>query len=80
MQNNTNIKAHRLRYYILQQLNFKTFTACNDDVCVTAVVPGFNGLCEPGLSQLRQLRRVRRSHDRDIAVTLVHAFVTSRID
>ena len=27
--------------------------------------------------QLRQLRRVRRSLDRDSAVTLVHAFVTS---
>jgi len=30
--------------------------------------------------QLRQLRRVRRSLDRDRAATLVHAFVTSRID
>ena len=30
--------------------------------------------------QLRQLRRVRRSLDRDIAATLVHAFVTSRLD
>jgi len=30
--------------------------------------------------QLRQLRRVRRSLDRDSAATLVHAFVTSRID
>jgi len=29
--------------------------------------------------QLRQLRRVRRSLDRDSAATLVHAFVTSRI-
>jgi len=30
--------------------------------------------------QLRQLRRVRRSLDRKNAATLVHAFVTSRID
>jgi len=30
--------------------------------------------------QFRQLRRVRRSLDRDSAATLVHAFVTSRID
>ena len=30
--------------------------------------------------QLRQLRRVRRSLERDSAATLVHAFVTSRID
>ena len=30
--------------------------------------------------QLRQLRRVRRSLDRDSATTSVHAFVTSRID
>jgi len=30
--------------------------------------------------QLRQLRRVRRSLDGDSAATLVHAFVTSRID
>jgi len=30
--------------------------------------------------QLRQLRRVRRSLDCDSAATLVHAFVTSRID
>jgi len=30
--------------------------------------------------QLRQLRHVRRSLDRDSAATLVHAFVTSRID
>ena len=29
---------------------------------------------------MRQLRRVRRSLDRDSAATLVHAFVTSRID
>ena len=30
--------------------------------------------------QLRQLRRVRRSLDRESTATLVHAFVTSRID
>jgi len=30
--------------------------------------------------QFRQLRRVRRSLDRDSAATLVRAFVTSRID
>jgi len=30
--------------------------------------------------QLRQLRRVRRSLDRDSSATLIHAFVTSRID
>ena len=30
--------------------------------------------------QLRQLRRVRRSLDRDSVATLVHAFVTSCID
>jgi len=30
--------------------------------------------------QLRQLRRVRRSLDRDSAAILVHAFVTSRVD
>ena len=30
--------------------------------------------------QLRQLRRVKRSLDRDSAATLIHAFVTSRID
>ena len=30
--------------------------------------------------QLHQLRRVRRSLDRDSATILVHAFVTSRID
>ena len=30
--------------------------------------------------QLRQLRRVRRSLDSESAATLVHAFVTSRID
>jgi len=30
--------------------------------------------------QLRQLRHVRRSLDRDSAATLVHAFVTSCID
>jgi len=30
--------------------------------------------------QLRQLHRIRRSLDRESAATLVHAFVTSRID
>jgi len=30
--------------------------------------------------QLRQLRHVRRSLDRDSVATLVHAFVTSHID
>jgi len=37
MQNNPNIKAHRLRYCILQQINLKTFTACNDDITGSAV-------------------------------------------
>ena len=30
--------------------------------------------------QLRQLRRIRRSVDRESAIILVHAFVTTRID
>ena len=33
-----------------------------------------------GFFRLRQLRRVRRSIDRESAATLVHAFITSRID
>ena len=33
-----------------------------------------------GFHHLRQLRRTRRSVNRDSAATLVHAFVTSRVD
>ena len=33
-----------------------------------------------GFHHLRQLRRIRRSANRDSAVTLVHEFVTSRVD
>jgi len=33
-----------------------------------------------GRQELRQLRRIRRSVNRDSAATLVHAFVTSRVD
>jgi len=37
-------------------------------------------VCLTGFYRLRQLRRVRRSLDSKSAATLVHAFVTSRID
>jgi len=37
-------------------------------------------VCLAGFYQLRQLRRVRRSLDSELAATMVHAFVTSRID
>ena len=36
--------------------------------------------CRKCFFQLRQLRRVRRSLDKSSAATLIHAFVTSRID
>jgi len=56
--------------------------------CV-CLVPLYTGPCtrearndsqRQAFFQLRQLRRVRRSLDRESAATLVHAFVTSRID
>ena len=39
-----------------------------------------SNVCSAGFYLLRQLRRVRRSLDTESAATLVHAFVTSRID
>ena len=39
-----------------------------------------SNVCSAGFYRLRQLRRVRRSLDSEPAATLVHAFVTSRID
>jgi len=36
--------------------------------------------CAAGFYWLRQLRRIRRSLDEESAATLVHAFMTSRID
>jgi len=39
-----------------------------------------SNVCSAGFYRLRQLRRVPRSLDTESAATLVHAFVTSRID
>ena len=39
-----------------------------------------SNVCSAGFYRLRQLWRVRRSLDTESAATLVHAFVTSRID
>jgi len=36
--------------------------------------------CTAGFYWLRQLRRIQRSLDKESAATLVHVFVTSRID
>jgi len=36
--------------------------------------------CSASFHWLRQLRRVRKSLDDGLAATLVHAFVTSRVD
>ena len=47
------------------------------DLALEKQVTSVSAMC---FFQLRQLRRVRRSLDGDIAVTRVHAFVTSRID
>jgi len=40
----------------------------------------FSKVCSAGFYRLRQLWRVRRSLDSESAATLIHAFVTSRID
>ena len=37
-------------------------------------------VCSAAFYRLRQLRRIRNSLDRESATTLVHAFVTSRVD
>ena len=37
-------------------------------------------VCSAAFYRLRQLRRIRKSLDRESATTLVHAFVTSRVD
>ena len=39
-----------------------------------------SNVCSAGFYRLRQLRRVRESLDTESAATLVHAFVTSRIE
>ena len=39
-----------------------------------------SNVCAAGFFRLRQLRRIRRSLDSDSAATLVHAFVSSRVD
>jgi len=39
-----------------------------------------SNVCATSFYWLRQLRRVRRSLDSESAATLVHAFVTSRVD
>jgi len=39
-----------------------------------------NNVCAAGFFRLHQLHRVRRSHDSVSAATLVHAFVSSRVD
>jgi len=39
-----------------------------------------SNVCSAGFYRLRQLRRVRRSLDKESPATLVHAFVTPRID
>jgi len=50
---------------------------CTPDLELEKQVTSVSAKC---FFQLRQLRRMRRSLDRDSAATLVHAFVTSRID
>jgi len=47
------------------------------DLCLDKHVTSVSAKC---YFQLRQLRRVRRSLDKESVATLVHAFVTSRID
>jgi len=47
------------------------------DLCLDKHVTAVSAKC---FFQLRQLRRVRRSLDDESVATLVHAFVTSRID
>ena len=37
-------------------------------------------VCAAGFYRLRQLRRIRKSLDKESTATLVHAFVTSRVD
>jgi len=37
-------------------------------------------VCAAGFYRLRQLRHIRKSLDEESAITLVHAFVTSRLD
>ena len=47
------------------------------DLSLDKHVPSVIATC---FNHLRQLRRIRRSLDADSAATLVHAFVTSRVD
>ena len=47
------------------------------DICLDKQVTAVGAKC---YFQLRHLRRVRRSLDEESVATLVHAFVTSRID
>jgi len=63
-------------------------TEASDLVCVLGVTmtsdPSLDkyvaNVCATCFYWLRQLRRVRRSLDAESAATLVHAFVTSRVD
>jgi len=45
-----------------------------------SLVKHVTNVCAAGFFRLRQLRRVRRSLDSEWAATLVHAFVSSRVD
>jgi len=47
------------------------------DICLDKQVTAVSAKC---YFQLRHLRRVRRSLDEESVATLVHAFVTNRID
>ena len=46
----------------------------------TSDAPHISCVSSSCFHQLRQLRRIRRSLDKESAATLVHAFVTSRVD
>ena len=62
------------------QLGTETVAASDQVRVVGVTLTSDLCLCDVLLLQLRQLRPVRRSLDAESAATLVHAFVTSRVD
>ena len=64
---------HRFQHHVFELPSFQNEATYRYKGFVTTV----SAKC---FFQLRQLRRVRRSLDHESTATLVHAFVTSRID
>ncbi len=78
----------------LRKLNFDSITVGNDVIhvsdCATnlgvtfdsgmTMQPHINTICKSGYYHLRNISRIRKCLTKDACVTLVHAFISSRLD